>query len=406
MKRKLIAAAQPAAEKPKYVLLRTVAFALFFVLAIVFIVRGVVLIGKKEPGLHEVEPSPDEEAPLYAAGILFEHEFTGSSDEIKQQLNALKEIYSAALKRAYKLLDPEQEYTGYTNLATLNRHPGEEITLPAPLYAVLQDACARSASEDSGGYRIFSGALWSEWQQLLYLEQPERFDPARNPEEAERISALAAAAEEDCASLRFLPENKVIFTVSPEYQAFLGKFEVEAPILNLNLLHDAYLLQMVREEVEERGYHAGILTTEGGLIVSFSDYASGEAVMIGEQGGEIAHLGTVSVQPDTVYFQTRAFAAGAAGYYQLEDGSKRHCYFRPETGDYANRINTSLIWQQGAQPAEVVCRTLALHTAEDPAQVTGTNILYTLQTGDRSIYGTKEGKAALTLWENDGYRLS
>ena len=202
----------------KHLGLRIAAFVLAFLAALTAFSLALTGIGRKEEGYYQIEANPDEEAFLYASGVAFVYQFQGSSSDIRSALNELKNYYSVALKRAYILLDPVNTYEGYVNLATLNQHIGEDLEVSEELYNVLTDAARRTAAGE--GYSMFAGAVYSEWNSILMLDDPERFDPVNDPEEARRLERLGAMADrEDLFSLEIVDEIRHIIrlNVAEEY---------------------------------------------------------------------------------------------------------------------------------------------------------------------------------------------
>ena len=91
----------------------------------------------------------------------------GGSGEIRQALGAAQKALSNAALEPYRLLDAEKTYEGVANLAEVNQHPGEWVTVASSLADVLRDALARSGRHE--GYSLLSGAVYGEWQCLRYL---------------------------------------------------------------------------------------------------------------------------------------------------------------------------------------------------------------------------------------------
>ena len=305
---------------------RVIAFLLALIVGVGGITLGVLQIGKKEPGYQVIDTAPDEEVSLYNRGITFNYYFDGGSDEIKRGVKELSGFYSPLLMRVYKLLDAEREYEGFRNIATLNAHIGEDITVGPELFRVLTDAKEKTLEQK--GFNMFDGALYRAWQDILYLSEPEDFDPLRNEEQRERLRQLSAAGG-DLSNFDLVivdAEQYVLrLEVSESYLALLRELEQEGPILDLGLLHDAYELQLLTDSLEAAGYRSGFLSMRSGAVSLLSANPAGELTLYGRTADGMAPAAVTPAPAGraTSYMRAVAETEGEAGYYVL-DGQLRH----------------------------------------------------------------------------------
>ncbi len=303
-------------SKPKHLAVRIALFAAFFLLAVGAFAYGVVGYGHQEEGYQSISTSADEEEPNYASGFTLQYYFEGRSDAIKQQMKQVSEVYSTALKRAYKLLDKNNAYDGYNNLYTLNIEPGHPVVVSAELYAVLQDAYDKTCQNQA--YSLFSGAVNDHWNSILYSDDPQNFDPAVNEEERERLETLTAATmNRENFTLIFGEGNTITFTVSDAYQKVLASCEFEGNVLDVGMLHDAYVVSIVANALEDAGFTEGYLTTESGITHALSGQKSGKMAVY-DANGEVAKQ--VSYTPGSAFCQFRLYPLieGELGYYSVD----------------------------------------------------------------------------------------
>ena len=356
----------------KHIPLRIAAFVLAFVVAVGSITAGVLKIGKKGPGYRTVETDPDETAPLYATGVTLTYAFSGSGGEIKTAYNALRTDYGTALCGAYKLLDAESEYVGLANAATLDRNRGETFSLDPRLYAALEDALEKT--ERRQGYNLFAGALFTAWGEILSLAEPQEFDPLHDPFQAERLERLARATE-DLSNFTLALDPAALtacFTVSPEYEALLRELEISSPVLDFNLLREAYELTMTAAALEEKGWTAGYLTTEGGLTLALSGQTSGEFVLYGNAGEPAAAL-QIPVTGGAAASALRAFplTAGELGYYAPDPGNGetlRHAA-TPAAGEGETPVISVIAVSRTGDAAEAAFACVSLMTCHESGRV-------------------------------------
>lgn len=399
----------------KHLVLRIVLFCIVFVIAVTAFSKAVVGIGYKEPGYYDIETNTVEDALLYNKGITFTHYFDGKSDDIKKELLAAKDAYSEVLSRAYKLLDPENTYDGFVNIAYLNAHRGENVEISDELFAILTDAYDKT--REKSGYNMFAGAVHSAWNSILVLDEPEDFDPENNPDEAARISGIAEmTAELDNFSFTVVDADRHIvrFDVSAEYLAYLAQCEAEPVILDLNVLHDAYMVSMVRDTMEEKGFNRGYITC-GGITVSLSKHEAGAYCLYAKDEDGITTAASVPVTAGSVCSERRSFAFtdNELGYYKIENGGRtyyRHPNFAVDTGEFTDVLMTSYVISAAGNIVDACYYNAVMNAMPDmysAAKLAGDHhdfiIAYTIQTGDKVVFTNAPN--AITL-EDDKYTIN
>ena len=310
--------------------LRLVLFIIALIVAVGGITLGVMNIGRMKPGFYEIKGDSIDEASLYQNGFQFNYYLSGNSGDNRSTRNELRALYMSTMLRSYKLTDPGTEYENYVNLATLNKHPNEAQTLDAELYDILKDAYAKTL--ENSGFSVFAGPFYSEWTEILYLDDPFAYDPLLNPEEAEKLAALAEAASPGGAYAELIfedSERKVTLKLSDACRDLLARYDVSAPVLDLNLLRDAYRIRLLAGILKERGYDDGYIAAESGLTAAldgfdrggFALYAlpedeNGKTVI----GGDAVTAAEVASAPGRSASVFRAFGlfAGDPGYYSYE----------------------------------------------------------------------------------------
>ncbi len=254
-------------KKPSGSAPRLILFLCFALLAVGSFTWGVVQLGHRERGYQTIDTDDAYGDVLFRAGLTLRYWAEGSSAEIRDLTERVSRVYSDSLYTHFRLLDPDQVYDGITNLASLNASPGEVLPVPSRLAAVLRDALEKT--EQGIGYSVLAGPLFREWQTLLYLEDPEPFDPLNSLEEAERLKSLTGALRDPSAASLALSESKdqtfACLQVAPFLSDLMNALELSAPVLDLALLHDAYLMDLVAEDLLAAGYDQGVLYSRSGL---------------------------------------------------------------------------------------------------------------------------------------------
>ena len=402
----------------KNVPLRTAGFLLALAIAVTAFTAAISSIGKKDPGLYAVDASPDENLPLYATDVTLTYYFTGESDEIRVAMNTIRPIYSAALRQAYLLLDAHQTYEGTTNLASLNAAPGEPVTVGKELLGILNDAYARTCEQR--GYNMFAGALYAEWESILILEDPETFDPVRNEEERTRLARLAAMTN-DLGNFGYTvvdaEAGTVRIDVSPEYRALLRELEIDAPVLDLNVLRDAYELRMIGDALAAEGWRNGYLSANSGAVLALPDYSAGSYCLYDRTEKSTVPAVTIPAPGGSAFSQFRAFAYsdGEYEFYRIADGEReywRHPYL-PSSGEYSEWIASSCVFAEDGDVVEACYDNLLLFSCPDRAAAAAFAqgecpyaVGYLLRTEEPVVWVNARGMAQMTAVSEYGYRLS
>ena len=353
----------------KHLGLRIALTAIALAVAVFAFTYAVVRIGHKDPGYQTIEAKADAEALTYNKAVAFRYWFGGSSNDIKRGINALTEVYTPILAAAYKQLDHQNEYSGCNSIASLNRNQGSVVALSKELYSVLKDAYGRTI--ENKGYNMFAGDLYAEWESILILEEPDTFDPANNPDQAARISAIASMVSDlSNFSLEFVDDNEctVRFSVSEEYKRFCKEFEIESVPLDLNLLHDAYMLRWIADALFDEGCRTGYLYTAEGLVLCLDPSGTLSYDMYTLENGRETAYASVNLEDPFSATTFTAFGMGSLYGYNLGN-LYRHLYFDVRTGDFTNILMSATVISRDKNLVEDVYQTMILNTLSTEREV-------------------------------------
>ncbi len=382
----------------KHVKLRLAITIAAFLIAVVAFTIGVLSIGKKTPGYQNIQAAADAEAITAGKAVGYKYYFEGKSNDIKRSVKALEEVYTPILNNSYKKLDAKNTYATQVSIGSINQNLGKTVSISPELYAVLKDAYARTL--EGNGYNMFAGDLYSEWRAIQILEEPKDFDPYFNKDQANRISDIAKMVSDlGNFSLEFLDDSScsVRFSVSEAYKAFCAEYEIESNALDLNVLKDAYMLQMMASTLVAEGYSLGYLYTPEGLVLNTSPRGSlGYEMYTLEKTNEVVYA-TLDIPGEFQATTFTAFSMGSDYGYSIDaDGGRlyRHLFFDPRTGEFSDVIMSATVICQGADIdniVEVVYQSLILNTIDTEKRVSdyasklekeGMMVSYTLQSAN------------------------
>ena len=353
---------------------RIIAFLIAVGIAIASFTIGVMQYAHRETGYYEVGYSNAANAEVYDSGVHLLYYAEGGSSFIRQHLNEVQRVFSDDLLQYYRLLSAEKTYEGLNNIAALNAAPEQALKLDAVLYAVLKDAYARHEMQE--GYHLFSGALHTEWQSMRYLEEPEQTDPLLNDDEAEFLKVLTSQlARKEQFSLEFDDNNSTVtLHISEEYRNWTEHNEIEAPVLDLNLLHDAYLLQLVAMRMTAQGYTDGYLYTESGISISLGKQGNMEYSLYAVEESGVETIAVTALQQPAAFcsFTVVSPTEERYGYYKIELEGKpyyRHPYVNVKNGSFSNVLMTAALGGTSEQAVDLAYVMLVLNSLESAEAV-------------------------------------
>ena len=402
---------QPSKEtievSEKHIKLRFVLFLLALVIGITAFGIAFYQFANREPGYYEITATQDESAPTYANGFHLYCDFDGSSKEIKSDLRETELIYTESLGRIRRLLDAQNTYEGYTNLATLNAHLDEDVALPVELYTVLTETFRKG---EEYGFYANDALLRGLWQSLLYLEDPSSFDPSVNETERERIEAIAALVNEPGAVTLTVVDTSnyvVRLSVSDALRQAIETYEVNVPVIDLGVLGEAYALKYVAGKLTAAEYTHGYLVTDSGLSVLLRDTANGELPICVLDDGVVYEAGTIAVKSGTACASLRTFdAEDVQGYYVI-DGVRRHPYLCANAEP--NR-DLSAVWTVSDDIVDATWTALRLYYGEPgsaaerlAALPQNTQAVLVLLDNPHVLYATPALSDSLTPNESEGF---
>lgn len=353
--------------KEKKNVVRLVLFLLAAGLAVYAFTSGVAQLGHRESGYQTIDYKNTHGDVLYKSGLTLLYWAEGDSAHIRELTADVREVYSDSLWRNLMMLDAREIYEGVVNLAMLNSSPGEPVVLPAALALVLRDALEKT--EKNEGYSLLAGVMYDEWQTLLYLEDAAEADPSVNADQAARLQALAArTAAEDGPALELKTNADGTVTaclhIPEDYAGMLSGMETDAPVLDLNLMHDAYLMDLVAEDLRSAGYTDAVLYSKSGLCLMLRPDEYLQVYLRAEDKEPVLSARGPAA---SVRFAAGECLSDGYGAYTL-NGLKRHYWFDARTGGFRNLVDTAAMTGP-PEAAALAWELIRLNCSEDPEQV-------------------------------------
>ena len=362
-------------ELKKY-LPRLIAVIVLFAVSLGFVYYGITHLTSATEGVKEVDGELDPELNRYQNGIHMQYYVDGNSPKVvANNQKVVTAAFSQGLKDGFRVLDARTTYDGWVNLATLNQNLGKEVNVPTELYAILKQA--DEMTRRGTAYNLFAGPFYAEWEALRYQYNPSEFDPLNDPSELTRLDRLLTACSDlSNFSLEFLDDEActVRFTVEQSVLNLLADLEMaDAPILDLNVLADAFKLQYVADRLELKGFHNGYLYSDSGMTVALSGFDQNyDFTLTGLKEDVAVYAAAVPIQPNASAVNLRAFACeGEEGFYSVQAGGQtvyRHPWL-PADGVYRNQLLSAFVWSESQSVPETCFAALSLFQCQTPAEI-------------------------------------
>lgn len=402
----------------KGLIIRAIFFVIALTVAIVSFARAINSCSEKKPGYYRIELKEDEEAPFYGAGVKLEYYLDGDSSEIKIALKNLKNIYSLALKQAYILVDAENTYEVYKNLALVNQNIGQEVEIHPLLYPLLKEAHELTLLREN--YNLFANILIDRWEGILLADDDER-DPLISSEEATFLEEIASYVDDlTNFSLLFNDENKsVTFNTSLAFKNFYESEGLDCAILDFNSLNEAFKIKLLCNNLKEQGYTKGFVETADGLVINLGTDSTCFYAISNKLDSQTYESPVMSVSSEKykLLSRSRVYSVKQEDYYRIinHEGKNyyRHLKIDVKSGKINNVINTVNLFASdfdivklqffnltiyGFDTIEAINNQVKKIEDENPQL----SLAYTLQGDDKDVYIYK---GEFTVLEDSGYNL-
>lgn len=239
---------------------RSVLLVVLLTIAAIAFATGVEALVTKKPGWQEIVVSSRE--PNCADQFQLMYDFSEAGSGATAQYRQVESVYTQAAQELYVLFSSEILEEGQNNIAYLNAHPGEEISVEAELYTALERIV------ESGDRHCFIAPVMAEYDRLFQCEgegEAAIYDPTTNRDTVAWVGEVAAFAHDpQHISLEMLGENRVKLVLSPEYETFCQENEVDT-LFDLGWMENAFLADAIAERLVQTGFSNGYLVSFDGF---------------------------------------------------------------------------------------------------------------------------------------------
>ena len=379
---------------------------LVIVLAIAFTAFGVGLkeLFTSDPGWKTIECYTEEMA--YSADISLQYYLGGEDVNATSQQRSLNAAYGQAMADAYRIFNSEMLTEGNYNIAYINAHPNEVVTVDPALYQAL------ALLEGENLRYAYLAEAYLRYKPV-FLSQSDveamRYDPMKDQTLAEEVRELAAiVTDPDMVTLELLGDNQVCLKVSDAYLTFAEANGIES-ILDLGWMTNAFVVDYVAERLIEAGHNRGYLVTYDGITRNLGGLDETFALnLFARQGMQTMAAGALNYSGGTSLVVFRDYPMTAADswhYYRYEDGSVTSTYLDPADGMSKAAVSDLTVYSQELNCAQLMLRGARAFIADtfstEPLSAANMGAIWSMN--DTIYYNQTD--VSITLTEESGMKL-
>lgn len=315
-------------------------------LIVVLLALGVTLIAVSvtqmlttSPGWETIQVSGDLSESC-AGDFVFLYLLGDGDQAANVEQRAVTQLYTQATADAFRMFHEETVFDGVRNVAYLNRHPNEEVEIPAALYA------AFSLFEENGNRALYAAPLYREYVGLFMSEEDwaaEMYDPNQSQEQAAYFGeVLAFTTDENAVQLELLGNNRVKLKVSEAYLQYAAEKEITT-FVDFYWMKNAFIADYLADTMLAQGYTKGTISSFDGFLRNLdSSDRSYELNVFDRVGDTIFQAGTMSYSGVKSFVSLRNYPMSNLAvqlYYRWADGSYTSCHIDPADGRSKSAIN-------------------------------------------------------------------
>lgn len=337
------------------------------ILALLCLILGIALMGysllsalNTEPTWQQIEASSNE--PHCGQDFQLMYDFSEAGNHASTQEKALSNLYSQAAVDGYRAFTPDVLEEGLGNVAWLNAHVNETVTLEPGLYKALEQVVS------SGDRQIFLAPAVEQYSHVFTSvtdQEAAEYDPAKNEEVGQWFSELASFVSDPAAvNLVLYGENRAMLSVSESYLAFARENEITR-FLDFGWMTNAFLADFLAETLTENGFTKGYITSNDGFTRNLDSSGRKYYVnLMAGQGTRIVSPGQIAYKSPASLVLLRRFSLEAGDSYTYASGETVTPYLDPRDCRSKSAAESLLVYSDQAGCGELLLQATSLYIAD------------------------------------------
>lgn len=213
-----------------------------------------------QPGWEEITVESD--SVNCSTDFIFNYDFTDYGGDASAAYKLLTSLYSEACEDAFLIFSRNVTDDSVNNLAYLNAHVNETVTVDPALYEALE------LLVNSGSRHIYLAPVYVEYDRVFSASSAEEaswYDPAQNEEVGSYIKELVSfCADPEMIELELMGNQQVCLRVADDYLAYAEENALDS-FLDFGWMTNAFIIDYLAEVLTEGGYTCGYLSSYDGF---------------------------------------------------------------------------------------------------------------------------------------------
>ena len=347
----------------KHFRLRAVLAIGFLVLGIVAIAYGLSSLLNKEAGWQAVEATPS--GLSCASDFQLQYDFSEDGSGATAAYRQISQLYTKAVEEGYRIFSADLLEDGLHNVAYLNQHVNETVTVEPALYQALQLAAAYDTRA------IFLAPAYREYERVFLAEsegEASRYDPTQNPDVMAYIQDIAAFSNsEQDISLEFYDNYQVRLQLSDACLAFTEEYGIEGWV-DFSWLKNAFLIDYLAQCLADNGYTNGYLASYDGFTRNLDARGLSYSLNLFNRSGDTVDIPAVLQydRPISIVF-LRNYPLRDADqwhYYGFAEGRILTIFLDAGDGVSKSSLDNLVSYSEGLGCAEVLLKMLPVFVSD------------------------------------------
>ncbi|MBE6975772.1 MAG: hypothetical protein E7439_01035 [Ruminococcaceae bacterium] len=343
--------------------LRIILLVMAIILAIGAFGYGIASLLNSQPGWNEIKCASGN--VNCSQDFVLNYYLGNAGISASTENKKLSTLYTKLAEDGYRLFYNEYTAEGYHNIAYVNQHVNEDITVEPALYKALsQIVSARNRA-------IFMAPIYVEYQRIFTAQSdPEagQYDPTRNPELMAYITELCGfSSNPDMIDIQILGDNRLRLNVSQAYLAYARENEI-TEYLDFGWMTNAFIADYIADALIENGHTNGYLTSYDGFTRNL--YSGEEQLSLNlfqREGNDILMPAVLQYQGRMSLVSLRDFPISDRDswhYYAFADGRIASSMLDPATGREASAVSSMICYSKNAGCGEILLAMMPAYMSE------------------------------------------
>ena len=347
-----------ANQKPRLILI-----CVLVVIAAVAFTAGVMSLVKGDPGWRTIEVSSGE--VNCSEEFVFQYYFPSTRGAASAANKQIVAMYTEATEKAYWWFNADEVHGEIKNVAYLNQHPNETVTVDPVLY----DAFALLT--DGGNRQLYLAEVYSQYDNVFLSEtdsEAAAWDPARNEEAGDYVNQiLTFSNDSNHVSLELLGNNQVRLAVSNAYLAFAEENEF-SNFIDFHWTKNAFIIDYFAQLMIDAGYTDGYIGSYDGFTRNLMDAEESFSFNVFDRlENEINLVARMEYdEPISIVFLRNYPMANLDRwhYYVYADGTGATAYIDPADGLSKTAATNLVSYAEDVGCAQILMEMLPVYVAD------------------------------------------